>query len=836
MKSRLPAIAALLLAVAAVALFWAWRSPSERRADPFSVSERQASPAVEAPAASLAVAPSVEPAPAIVPAVSGIVFLFESETPVAGAAVYARDSRNDSVASRAVTDDEGRFALEGLRFGVRYAVRVEPGAMGYTMVNDGSLTFEPGRDVEEMYIAVWEGLTIAGTVKDVTETYHPEHLHLLAGDFSTIKPEEFERAYGLTFRKADRPLPGVAVTLRGQGTVLAGVTDSEGRFAFPGVPRGDYRVALEAPEGAVRFAGDAGGYAQDVRAYSDPVRSVDFGIRFDGVTVSGTVTNEAGVPVADAAVSATPRLISADEGERVLSGAVETRTDGAGRYTLRGLMPADWRGATSFQRFGHLPSRGATYAIRVTAPGFAATEQWAPMITEAAIAVGTTISESLDNERRATDATGMYPRPDIALARTDGNRIEGIDFVLAAAGGIAGIAVDSRNEPVGGAQLQLSRQEEGPRAPRPYEARPADVEMVETAADGRFVFPSVPAGVYEATAWRRDRPSQKARSGPITVESGRFLADTTLVFESPGDWGGIEGRAVLAPSGRSVASFRVDVAGVESAMEPHPSLGIVSMDDETQGAFTVRDVSPGLVTVWVTAEGYPPVESSVRVESGRIARHRFEIAPGGVLEGKVTLNGRPMPGGVTAHRADGAGIPTHPGLRQDVVSGGIDEAGFFRLDLLPEGEYVVQAAPIAGPPPASVSRTGEARAFVAPGRVTTVTVDVEGGESITGVFTFPELFRSGRIHVLRGRHEGRTFKQDPRTYRELTAASSDSFRVSDAYTIPALPPGTYTLTAFCYNRRDDWDGDYQDDRPQLWRVVTVETGKPCRVDLTLSGD
>jgi hypothetical protein len=124
------------------------------------------------------------------------------------------------------------------------------------------------------------------------------------------------------------PVPGVVVTLVGpDGEVVATTTTAaDGTYAFADLVPGNYTVGVLPPPG---YALD-GPAERDATVAASDVTGADFALARPGA-VGGTVTDDAGAPVAGATVTV--------EGP---GGAVELTTDAGGAYVLEGLAPGDY--------------------------------------------------------------------------------------------------------------------------------------------------------------------------------------------------------------------------------------------------------------------------------------------------------------------------------------------------------------------------------------------------------------------------------------------------------------------------------------------------------------
>ncbi|MFE6968082.1 carboxypeptidase regulatory-like domain-containing protein [Isoptericola sp. NPDC057653] len=128
-----------------------------------------------------------------------------------------------------------------------------------------------------------------------------------------------------TVTAGGEPVAGVVVTIDGPDGPVRTTTAADGTYAFAGVTAGARTVSVEAPDG---YAPD-GPDERAVTVGTDDVAGVDFALARPGA-VGGTVTDDAGDPVAGATVTV--------EGP---DGPVTLTTDGAGDYFLDDLPPGD---------------------------------------------------------------------------------------------------------------------------------------------------------------------------------------------------------------------------------------------------------------------------------------------------------------------------------------------------------------------------------------------------------------------------------------------------------------------------------------------------------------
>ncbi len=219
---------------------------------------------------------------------------------------------------RVVADLNGRFRVEGVPAGrglLARAFREEEGA--------------PAAGGEDLAL-LGEGLRFAldsGEVREdlVLEVQEPREVVVVLRD-----------RYG-------RPAEGVELSLdrlvpRGRGRtrpvrLARGVTDAEGRCAFPAVLPGGHELRVGEPALPRR------GHAFEVPPAPAPVAPVELAVDL-GELVEGVVVDELGDAVPEARVRAALASPTdpAVEGER----RVDARADGFGRFRLGPLAPGTW--------------------------------------------------------------------------------------------------------------------------------------------------------------------------------------------------------------------------------------------------------------------------------------------------------------------------------------------------------------------------------------------------------------------------------------------------------------------------------------------------------------
>lgn len=392
-----------------------------------------------------------------------------------------------------------------------------------------------------------------------------------------------------------RPLRGARVSVEGASlrAPRAVITNDEGRFAFTGLPAGEFTVAASKV-----------GYVTWTHGQTKPSRPgtrvrVAEGGRVEGLVlrlprgavITGTIRDEAGDPAAATDV----RVVRWDRstGVKRLTQAAADQTDDRGVYRVYGLPAGEYLvGALPRTTVGD--PREAAPAVDLSA---------ARIGTPAAQALARFLGAIARDEPAVAYAPVYYPGASISTsARTltlgPGEEAAGIDFTMSL---VPAARIDGTiTAPVGArsdARVRLEAQDSN---------MGSLVRTTTVAPDGSFSFTRLPPGQYTVAAQSGGAPGRGAGSvgerlfGVATVNlEGRSSANVAMTLEPGATLSGrvvMEGAAGGAAPPPDAARMQVELepaATTASAGGPDPFALTLMAPVDAAGAFTVNGVPPG---------------------------------------------------------------------------------------------------------------------------------------------------------------------------------------------------------------------------------------------------
>ncbi len=490
---------------------------------------------------------------------------------------------------------------------------------------------------------------------------------------------------------AGRPTPGAVVriytyvptdagTSRPAWRLLASATaDVAGLTRVPASP-GAYLVVA-------RATAFAPGQLTVVRPFGEPVTRVDVALEA-AVALAGRTIDRAGQPVPLASLSlmrlgepGAPRVDLPAE-ERFYAAS-----DARGAFGIDGLAPGRW------QLTAEAPGHARTTVDRLTLPhsspldvqlgsagvieGLVVTADGKPAPgAEVRFAGGTELVqvESGPSGGFAAElAPGSYRVSavrgeeagwvDRTVSAGDRAAVKGLVIRLGTGARFLGRVVDSKDAPVGGAQVLIT----------PFGAT-GEFTRLESGADGRFLSPAMPPGEYDLDA-SADGKAPRTERGLVLLAGQRF--ELTLKLTGTGAIAG----TVRGTTGGPLAGVRI-----RGGLRRGSSFGQVDGEAVTDGdgRYRLDRLTPGVVAVTARrGEEALGANRNVEVRADDAAAADFVLPSPGAVEGTVTMaDGTPLPEEISVQVGPDQGGWSY----REMYRAAITAAGTFQL-LLPAGRW-----------------------------------------------------------------------------------------------------------------------------------------------------
>jgi acid phosphatase len=186
-----------------------------------------------------------------------------------------------------------------------------------------------------------------------------------------------------------------------------------------------------------------------------------------------------------------------------------------------------------------------------------------------------------------------------------------------------------------------------------------------TDSSGAYTLAKVAAGTYSVTASQTGYVSQ---TSSVTVSAG---AASTLNFQlaaSNTGPGGISGKVTNVSTGAAFSGATVSYSGG-------------STTSDTNGNYTLSNVSPATYNVTASRSGYITESNSVTVSAGATSTLNFPMATGGKVAGTVTNS--------SGTAISGAAVQITGGAVQTTVNVTTSSTGAYNSNWIPIGSYTV---------------------------------------------------------------------------------------------------------------------------------------------------
>lgn len=549
-------------------------------------------------------------------------------------------------------------------------------------------------------------------------------------------------------------VPGATVLLmQSNNPVQRTVTSTNGLYQMTGVPPGDYEVRVTCSGFQAQIKGT-------VISEASPT-TLDFTLASDPGSIQGTVQDTSSAPLAGASLDVFQNSIL----------IASTTSDTLGGYLVNGLPLGTFTVRASLTNY---QTRLAVTTLTTTVPQtLNFTLQSDPgsvigTVTDATTSLpieGALVAlqqKSVEIIQVYTDGQGHYELTGLA---------PGSSAIVVTANGyqssIQGAAVVSGSVLTDNFQLQPNPAAVQGTVLDGTSLLPAPNVMVKvmqgtvffafdlTDSDGTYFIPNVAPGTYTLRA--------NGAGFQTHIENAILTAGQTTTVDFTLD------HAVGSITGNVQSDVSAPLSGVTiRALQNNIVLARTITD--TDGNYTLMDLAPGDYIVLATINGFCT-----------------SITPATVVEGSpttvnFTLNSNP--GKISGHVTDAFTGAVLPGVRTVAVQNGVvfttfytDSNGFYTLDNLPPGQYQVIAT---GP---DIYQVANLTVSVVAGQTTEQEISLEHNPgTISGNVqdaTTHQRLANVRIDVASG----------------TTIISSTMTDSSGVYSLPSIPPGSYTVRA-----------------------------------------
>lgn len=487
-----------------------------------------------------------------------------------------------------------------------------------------------------------------------------------------------------------RPLKRVRVVVSGARRPFSASTDDQGRFRIGALPPATYTITAS----KTGFVDAVFGQRRPLTpgtpvplAEGQQVAGIDLRLNKGGV-ITGRVADEDGEPLAQAIVTVLRQQYV--RGEKQMTPAGLDQSDDRGQFRVFGLPPGEYYVSATAGGIERLAQQFLPMLAQDTqtteSTGFATT--YYPGVITPADATRVKLGP-------AQELTGVdFPLQIVALATVRGVVTGGPGTVMllpegSIGGGRGGGRGGGGRGAGGGLAAMIGAAVGG--AMRGGGLRAA------TRADGTFVIPNVTPGKYTVIA-RIDGPEGATAVQPLVVTGPEV---SVALAPAPGvTLAGTITLEAASAAPKAFTGFRVNLTPLGAAAAVPRAARPAEANE--RGEFSTADVMPGHYLVsgnapqgWalkaVYVDGQEVTDSPIEVKSAPVSgvnvifTNRLTRLSGTVTDAK----GNPAAGlVVVAFPADES--RWHPQSRY-IVAGRTDQAGAYRVNALPPGDYLVIA-------------------------------------------------------------------------------------------------------------------------------------------------
>ena len=275
---------------------------------------------------------------------------------------------------------------------------------------------------------------IQGVVVDVTPNVSEESLAQVE-KAATVR-ELTELLEGM--RQDPTPVPGAIVVAKGDSVTKQAKTDSQGSFAFTGLPCGEYEVSAQISSRVSANGNRRMATVKPIKTYlprSGFTAAVTVPVRGDLVTLRGRVADVSGRPIRGAKISGEPHPMPESPEATPPTRFAVSGIDG--QYELSGFVPHGLYTIAGYLNGGD-PTEGGQrpfyVKVHVEAAGYLQDKTnvpFVPIVTEDAVGPARRLLKLLSKlQTQSQGSSKLVEKEGVSLPSSHDNTITGVDIVL----------------------------------------------------------------------------------------------------------------------------------------------------------------------------------------------------------------------------------------------------------------------------------------------------------------------------------------------------------------------------------------------------------------------